>query len=78
MSKAITSILEKLRKTASTGKYYAKNEYDLIRYSEMLEMTETLYEHLSAFKITEIDPIETVGYITPKVGVNGIIENVKG
>jgi len=78
MSKTILSTLEALRKSASTGIYYAKNDYDRIRYTEILSMTELLYENLLNIKISEIDPIDKQGYITPKVGVNGFIENAEG
>jgi len=74
----IVSILETLRKLAATGKNYAKSEYDTIRYSEILATVEALYKKLSTTDIIEIDPIETTGYITPKIRVNGIVENKKG
>jgi len=78
MSKVILSILEALRKTAAIGKYYTNNEYDQIRYTQMLTLAETLYKHVLELDIITIDPIETLGYITPKIGVNGIIENSDG
>jgi len=78
MSRAIISTLEALRKSAATGKNYAKNEYDLIRYTEILSMAESLYENLFNVNISAIDLIDKQGYITPKVGVNGFIENSEG
>lgn len=78
MSEILNSTLETIRKSASTGKFYAKNEYDRTRYAEILSMTELLYENLFNLKISEIDPIDKQGYITPKVGVNGFIENSEG
>jgi len=74
----ILKILEQINKSATTGKNYAKSNYDIDRYSEIKQFSEQLYQEINGFKDVLINPLAEKSYITPKVGVNAIIENEKG
>ncbi len=78
MPKEIITILEQLRKSSETGKNFANSPYDVTRYMEMLALIEKLYDSISEFDIKLIDPVDRTGYITPKVGINGIVEREDG
>ncbi len=74
----ILKILEQINKSANTGKNYAKSNYDLDRYSELEILSKELYQEIDGFKDIQISSLAEKSYITPKVGVNAIIENEKG
>ncbi len=80
MEKNLLSILEKIRALALEGKHYAKDPYDKERYEKLLQMaTDEFSEVLqlpSAEEIVEYK--DTVGCITPKVGVDILISNHEG
>ncbi len=74
----VIQLLEQLRKGATTGKNFANSQYDVVRYQEMLTLLDQLYQHVSSFDMSKIDPVDEYGYITPKVGVNALIEREDG
>lgn len=71
----ILSLLERINKSATTGKNYAKSNYDLDRYAEIEALTKQLYSKIDGFDEIQIDALAEKSYITPKVGVNAIIIN---
>lgn len=75
MSEETIGLLEQIRKSAATGRNFADNPYDTNRYGEILDLLRQLAYSTLGVRFDELDPIDNVGYITPKVGVNGIIEN---
>lgn len=74
----ILRLFEQIRKSAITGKNFAANPYDETRYSEILSLIEQFSKTLCIEDINKIDPVDSLGYITPKVGVNGIAEDLDG
>lgn len=72
------TLLEEILKMSETGAHFSKDEYNRNRYLEIKEKAFQLYEQIPGFKRTIIEPLDRVGYITPKVGVNAIIENENG
>lgn len=74
----ILTLLEQIIKSSTTGKNYAKNNYDFDRYSEIENLTKHLYSKIDGFEEIQIDALAEKSYITPKVGVNAIIVNEKG
>jgi ADP-ribose pyrophosphatase YjhB (NUDIX family) len=74
----VIGLLEELRKYAATGLHFSKDEYNSERYKAMGEKVEELYKALPGFATIMLDPMDAVGYVTPKVGVNAIIKNERG
>ncbi len=76
----ILDLLDELRCIAQLGLQYAKNEYDIQRYKKLLHLSckgyET-YSGLSSYVILERFQ-KDLGYVTPKLGVNGAVFNEKG
>ncbi len=72
------TILEQIHKSAETGKNYSTNQYDIERYSQIVALTKELYKQIDGFNDIQIDTLAEKSYLTPKVGVNAIIENEKG
>lgn len=71
-------LLEQLLKMAATGEHYSKDEYNRERYASLKEIGEKLLGEIPGFSRMLIAPYDKSGYITPKVGVNAIIQNEKG
>lgn len=74
----IFSMLEQLQHSAQTGKNYAKDIHNINRFQDILDKIEALYTYVPHFGDIQLVPLTDVGYVTPKVGVNAIIENKKG
>ncbi|MEM7548298.1 MAG: NUDIX hydrolase N-terminal domain-containing protein [Bacteroidota bacterium] len=70
--------IEQIRKIATTGGRYAKSPYDQNRYEELSEIAEQLSKDIFDLDAKSLDPIDQTGYITPKIGVNGILRNQEG
>ncbi len=71
-------LLEQLLKMAATGEHYSKDEYNSERYRSLKEIAERLLNAVPGFSQMLISPYDDKGYITPKVGVNAVIQNEKG
>ncbi len=67
--------MDKIRSIAQLGLNYSKDKYDLARYEELLKLISEQYSILTELPATEIaDQFKKeLGYITPKVGVNGAV-----
>jgi ADP-ribose pyrophosphatase YjhB (NUDIX family) len=74
----ILRLMEQLVKMAATGEYFSEDPYNKERYHAIRECAETLYSKINGFDKVMLEPYDKVGYVTPKVGVNAIIENAKG
>ena len=74
----ILILLEQLLKLSATGEHFSKDEYNRERYKTISERTAELYALVPGFQKLQINALDKVGYITPKVGVNAIIENANG
>jgi len=73
--KNILELLDEIRAIAQNGLCYADNEYDRIRYEVLLQIASGEYSNICGMdekKILERFRNE-LGYITPKVGVNGVV-----
>jgi len=71
--------IKRLIALAETGIFYARNEFDLQRYTEMLELSVETLGLMSGSDPLEISPwvIERNGYKTPKVDIRAVIFNEK-
>ena len=67
--------LDRLRGMAQLGLTYAKDPYDIARYEELLKLASEGYEPLTGLPAGEVAERfrREVGYITPKVGVDGAV-----
>ena len=74
----ILALLEQLHLSAQTGRNFADDIHNQHRYDDILTKILKLYQYIPHFKETSILPLTAVGYVTPKIGVNAIIENEKG
>lgn len=77
MAKTLLDLLDELRAIAQLGLNYARNEYDLERYRRLMALAAEHYAEITG--LDEAHIIERfrkeLGYITPKVGVSGVIFN---
>src|SRR4051794_11395238 len=80
MTGNILDLLDEIRSIAQLGINYAKDPYDLQRYHRLMTLVSDYYAD-----ITELDSLhirdrflKELGYITPKIGVQGAIFNDVG
>ena len=78
MTNNVIDLLEQLRKTCATGRNYGNHPYDVTRYVEMLGLIDQLYARMTTANLDQIDPMDTTGYVTPKVGINGVVKREDG
>jgi len=71
-------LLEQIHKCALNGKRFADSQFDVDRYSSIIEWVEKLYESNPDFSKILLEPHDPVGYVTPKIGINAIIINEEG
>lgn len=78
--KNIFDLIDEIRSIAQTGLNYCDNPYDRQRYERLLQISSSEYEALSGVPEGEIKTRfgEEIGYITPKVGIQGAIVNALG
>lgn len=74
----ILSLLEQARMSAQTGKNYATDIHNQNRYTDIISKIEQLYECIPNFNKLLLPPLDNTGYVTPKIGVNAILENQNG
>jgi ADP-ribose pyrophosphatase YjhB (NUDIX family) len=72
--------LERIRGLAQLGLNYTTDPYDKARYRELLDLAAAGYEPLSGLPADEITArfARELGYITPKVGVDGAVFSPDG
>jgi 8-oxo-dGTP pyrophosphatase MutT (NUDIX family) len=73
-------LLDKLRAIAQLGINYSKDPFDLERYNKLLQLAASGYSEFSGLPSAEIKERfnRELGYITPKIGVNGVLFNDNG
>jgi len=73
-------MLDEMRAIAQTGINYAKSPYDLKQYQRLLELASGQYAEITGLDKPEIIKrfSAELGYITPKVGVQGLIFDKEG
>jgi 8-oxo-dGTP pyrophosphatase MutT (NUDIX family) len=73
-------LLDELRSIAQLGINYAKDPFDLERYHRLLQLAAYYYSEITGLPSEEIKArfSKELGYITPKIGVNGALFNGKG
>lgn len=73
-------MLDEMRAIAQTGINYARSPYDLKQYQRLLELASGQYAEISGLDKPEIIKrfSAELGYVTPKVGVQGILFNEEG
>ncbi|MCM1989349.1 NUDIX hydrolase N-terminal domain-containing protein [Oceanirhabdus seepicola] len=78
--KNIVELLDEIRSIAQNGLCYADNEYDRIRYEVLLQIASGEYSNICGIdeKIILERFKNELGYITPKVGVNGVVFSEDG
>lgn len=73
-------LLDRMRGIAQLGLTYARDPYDIARYEELLKLAGEGYARVSGLAADEV--VERfgreVGYVTPKVGVDGAIFSEDG
>lgn len=72
--------LDRIRGIAQLGLTYARDAYDIARYEELLKLAAEGYESVSGLDSGEaIERFRReVGYVTPKVGVDGAVFSEDG
>jgi 8-oxo-dGTP pyrophosphatase MutT (NUDIX family) len=80
MSKSQLDFLDELRSIAQLGLNYSKNHYDIENYKRILELAANGYGAFTDFPSEQIQERfkKELGYITPKIGVNGILFDDQG
>lgn len=75
MDKNLLNILDELRSIAQLGLNYSKDNYDRERYNRLLDIASKEYCKISGIDDSLVKNLfqKELGYITPKLGVNGII-----
>lgn len=73
-------LLDEIRAIAQNGLCYADNEYDRIRYEVLLQVASREYSNICGLdeKVILERFKNELGYITPKVGVNGVVFTDEG
>ncbi len=73
-------LLDELRSIAQLGINYAKDPFDLERYRRLLQIAADSYSEITGLPSEEIKArfSKELGYITPKIGVNGALFNSEG
>ena len=72
---ALLSLITQLRSVADTGLLYAKNEYDIERYTELRHISTQMLDQVSGYGEEKIDILfpQATDYPTAKVDVRGIL-----
>jgi 8-oxo-dGTP pyrophosphatase MutT (NUDIX family) len=80
MEKNYLDLLDELRAIAQLGINYSKNPYDLEKYNRLLQLAANGYSEITGLPSEEIKERfkKELGYITPKIGVNGVLFNAEG
>lgn len=80
MKKNYLDFLDELRSRAQLGINYSKNPYDLENYNALLQLAADGYSEITGLSSEEIKECfkQELGYITPKIGVNGVLFNKEG
>ncbi len=75
MDQKFLKLLDEIRAIAQNGLYYTKDNYDRERYEKLMNIATKEYSDICGINEASIKKIfeKELGYITPKVGVNGII-----
>jgi len=75
MDKQLLTILDEIRAIAQLGLNYTKDSYDKERYEKLLAIACREYGSASELDDEFVKQLlkKELGYITPKVGVNGIV-----
>lgn len=75
MDQQLLAILDEIRAIAQLGLNYTKDSYDKERYETLLAIASREYGNASELDDEFVKQLlrKELGYITPKVGVNGII-----
>jgi ADP-ribose pyrophosphatase YjhB (NUDIX family) len=73
----IVDLLDELRAIAQTGINYSQDPFDLQRYHRIRELVSREYAHVSGLASGEIEKrfALELGYVTPKIGVQGALFN---
>lgn len=77
MEKKILSLIGQVRALSQCGLVYAKDEYDMERYQELIHISNQLTALISTHSIEEIAgcfPLEN-DYVTPKVDIRAVVFN---
>ncbi|HEY2582227.1 MAG TPA: NUDIX hydrolase N-terminal domain-containing protein, partial [Mucilaginibacter sp.] len=80
MKKNYLDLLDELRAIAQLGLNYSKNPYDLEKYNRLLQLASNEYSDFAGLPSEEVKERfkKELGYITPKIGVNGVLFNREG
>jgi ADP-ribose pyrophosphatase YjhB (NUDIX family) len=78
--KNLFDLLDELRAIAQMGLHYCKDPYDLQRYNRLMEIATSEYAAIAGLSQGEIKNrfSRELGYITPKVGIQGAVINGAG
>jgi mutator protein MutT len=78
--KSVLNLLDELRGLAQIGLNYSKDPYDLQRYTRIMELVSMEYAELTGLASSEVRNrfAKELGYITPKIGVQGALFNEQG
>jgi ADP-ribose pyrophosphatase YjhB (NUDIX family) len=73
--KNILGLLDEVRSIAQRGLHFTRDEYDIERYTKLLQLCIDQYSNITNLEPQTIKERfnKEIGYITPKVGVNGIV-----
>lgn len=80
MNLNILDLLDELRAIAQLGLNYTRNPHDIEKYNRLLQLASNGYSEITGLPSEEIKERfrRELGYITPKIGVNGALFNKEG
>ncbi len=80
MKRNVLDLLDEVRAIAQLGLNYSKDPYDIDRYTRLLKIASEQYSEITGFPSAEIKNrfSKELGYITPKIGVQGALINELG
>jgi 8-oxo-dGTP pyrophosphatase MutT (NUDIX family) len=80
MTLSLLDLLDQITAIAQLGLNYTKDPHDRLRYDRLLELASAQYQNLTGLPSQTIKERFTkeLGYITPKIGVQGALFNEEG
>ncbi|MDL2208386.1 NUDIX hydrolase [Parabacteroides sp. OttesenSCG-928-O15] len=76
-NKAIVLFAQRIRSLAQNGLVYTKNEYDIERYTELLQISDAMVSEVTACDTIEVASsyLPAKEYVTPKVDIRAVVFN---
>ncbi|MDH6535021.1 NUDIX domain-containing protein [Parabacteroides sp. 52] len=80
INKELILLAQRIRALSQTGLTYSLNAYDTERYTELVQISDTLLALTTAHEVEDISRLylQEKEYVTPKVDIRAVVFNEKG